>query len=453
MTATTADRDAATARGRVELTGRGKVFLAVGGVALLLGTLGGGNAWQHLGVLLVTVPPVAVLLVRRLPLRLQAARSVVPARVTVGEEASVTLDLRGSAAVPAGLLRLEDVVPRGAGSRPRFVLDRGGRQWRRRVRYRRVLPRRGVAHLGPLVLHAEDPFGCSRIRHLLSGATAVTVVPRVHRLEPIRLPTAAIGSGGASARTVAAAGEEDVAIRPYAQGDDRRRVHWRATARHDELMVRHEEVPWHSRATVLLDTRSYAHVGRSDAGDARQASFEWAVEAAASIAVHLSTHGYAVDLVTDDVASGPRDDATHPWQGSEAMLGALATVQPTAAATVARMAPMLRHTRTSDGVLIAVLGRIDDEEVATVARLRQDAGAAAAMLLDVATWQGLPAGGAARAATALRRAGWSVVEVTRDSDIRAAWSALSQLAEPGRAAAAAGSTPEPPMAPAEVGAR
>lgn len=85
-------------------------------------------------------------------------------------------------------------------------------------------------------------------------------------------------------------------------GDDLRRVHWKSTARTGELMVRREEQPWESRATVVLDTRAAGH-----RGDGPTASFEWAVSAAASIAVHLRQAGYKLRLVT---GSGADVDAT-----------------------------------------------------------------------------------------------------------------------------------------------
>ena len=44
-------------------------------------------------------------------------------------------------------------------------------------------------------------------------------------------------------------GTSDVLVRPYRQGDELRRVHWRSTARHDELMVRLEERPWRGGMT------------------------------------------------------------------------------------------------------------------------------------------------------------------------------------------------------------
>ena len=99
------------------------------------------------------------------------------------------------------------------------------------------------------------------------------VVPRVRPLGAGG-PAGGHGGGGEGARrTIAVHGEDDVSTREYRHGDDLRKVHWRATARTGELMVRLEERPWRSQATLLLDTRSRAHLvagrGRPDSPVAR----------------------------------------------------------------------------------------------------------------------------------------------------------------------------------------
>jgi hypothetical protein len=80
----------------------------------------------------------------------------------------------------------------------------------------------------------------------------------------------------------------------YRHGDDLRKVHWRSTARVGELMVRREEQPFQSRATLLLDGRSAAH-----RGDGPASSFEWSVSAVASIGVALSRLGFALSLLRE----------------------------------------------------------------------------------------------------------------------------------------------------------
>ncbi len=91
------------------------------------------------------------------------------------------------------------------------------------------------------------------------------------------------GAGDSLARAAAVSGEDDIATREYRDGDDLRRVHWRSTAKRGELMVRREEQPRQMRATVLLDARARGH-----RGDGPASSFEWAVSAAASVAVHFT---------------------------------------------------------------------------------------------------------------------------------------------------------------------
>src|SRR3712207_7374202 len=93
--------------------------------------------------------------------------------------------------------------------------------------------------------------------------------------------------------------------REYRYGDDLRMVHWRATARTGELMVRLEERPWRAAASMFLDTRVDAHLlgGRTGGpgGDpaAPPDTLEWVVEAAASIGVHLLRRGAGLRVVTD----------------------------------------------------------------------------------------------------------------------------------------------------------
>ena len=94
-----------------------------------------------------------------------------------------------------------------------------------------------------------------------------------------------------------------MSTREYRHGDDLRKVHWRATARTGELMVRLEERPWRAQATLLLDTRAGAHLLRRRAPPRSTASgppattvrppdsLEWLIEAAASIGTTLAQRG------------------------------------------------------------------------------------------------------------------------------------------------------------------
>jgi uncharacterized protein (DUF58 family) len=165
------------------LTRRGWVLGVVGVVALGIGLVGGGDGWQRVGMLLLAMLALSSVVVARTRVGLQAARSVDPRRVPVDQETTVTVDVRSSTFVPAGMLRLEDTVPGTGSAKPRFVVDRGGPRYSRRITYRLRPRHRGLLHVGPLRVYVEDPFGLVVSRRELAEATPVVVTPqRVSRL-------------------------------------------------------------------------------------------------------------------------------------------------------------------------------------------------------------------------------------------------------------------------------
>ena len=60
--------------------------------------------------------------------------------------------------LPAGILLLEDSVPRELGTRPRFLVDRADQSWRRVVEYPLLGRVRAASHW-PLTVRTVDPFG------------------------------------------------------------------------------------------------------------------------------------------------------------------------------------------------------------------------------------------------------------------------------------------------------
>ena len=222
------------------------------------------------------------------------------------------------------MLLLEDHVPYVLGTRPRFVLEGIGHGWRRHVTYQVRSDVRGRFEIGPMTVRVSDPFGLVELGRAFRTTAPLTVTPRTVPLPTIPLGGAWTGSGDNRPRAFATGSAEDVTVREYRRGDDLRRVHWRSSARVGELMVRREEQPWQSRATLFLDNRLSAHRGQGIAS-----SLEAAVSAAASIAVHLSQRGFTVRLVT---ASGEDPSTTwhtrDPELNTAPLLEALAVVQP-----------------------------------------------------------------------------------------------------------------------------
>src|SRR5690606_24511144 len=162
---------------------------------------------------------------------------------------------------------------------------------------------------------------------------------------------------------------------------------------------RREEQPWQSRATLLLDNRSRAHHGTGAAS-----SLETGVVWAASIAMHLTSLGFQVRLVTAD-----GEDPNTPWhdrsatQNTTPLLEALAVVRHTER-------PHLSTDWLTDSLhgslLIGVLGDLDEHDHGALRRMRVHGGTRPlAVALDVAQWRG--GDGVGATAQWLSGLGWS----------------------------------------------
>ncbi|MFE9630405.1 DUF58 domain-containing protein [Streptomyces sp. NPDC006463] len=404
------------------LTTRGRSFLAAGVAAAACAYVLGQGELLRVGLLLAVLPLICVYALHRTRHRVTGSRRLTPGRVPAGAEARVQLRMDNVSRLPTGLLMLQDRVPYVLGPRPRFVLDRVEPGGRREVSYRVRSDLRGRYPLGPLQLRLTDPFGLVELTRSFSTYDTLTVIPRTEPLPPVRLTGESSGYGDGSRRSLALAGDDDVIPRTYRRGDDLRRVHWRSTARYGELMVRREEQPQRSRATVLLDTRRIAFDGAGP-----DSAFEWAVSGAASALVHLLEQGFSVRLLTDTGDSVPgeggggfssgRDESA---EAAGLMMDTLAVVGHSDGAGLSRAYDAVRGGgggfggAGGDGLLIAFFGDLDDVQTELAAKMRQRASGAVAFVLDCATWGGQPAPGLAvppveERLRRLRDAGWTAL--------------------------------------------
>ncbi|MEG3626234.1 DUF58 domain-containing protein [Streptomyces poriticola] len=409
------------------LTTRGRSFLAAGIAAGVCAYVLGQSDLLRVGLLLAVLPPVCATVLYRTRHRVAGSRRLSPGRVPAGSEARVHLRVENISRLPTGLLMLQDRVPYVLGPRPRFVLDRVEAGGRREVSYRVRSDLRGRYPLGPLQLRLTDPFGMCELTRSFSSYDTLTVIPRVEPLPPVRFGGEAKGYGEGRQRSPAVAGEDDVIPRGYRHGDDLRRVHWRSTARHGELMVRREEQPQRSRCTVLLDTRGVAFAGAGPGS-----AFEWAVSGAASVLVHMLERGFSVRLLTDTGSAVPGEGADgFTGAGQETadtaglLMDTLAVIDHSDGTDLSRAYDVLRGG--GDGLLVAFFGDLDEEQAAVAARMRRRSGGALAFVLGSDVWLREPTdvpgpldGGDERLQL-LREAGWTVVSVPRAASVEEMW--------------------------------
>ncbi|MGW1022447.1 DUF58 domain-containing protein [Streptomyces sp. NPDC002577] len=413
------------------LTTRGRSFLAAGVAAAICAYVLGQADLLRVGLLLAVLPLVCTFVLYRTRYRVAGSRRLSPGRVPAGSEARVQLRMDNVSRLPTGLLMLQDRVPYVLGPRPRFVLERVEAGGRREVSYRVRSDLRGRYPLGPLQLRLTDPFGMCELTRSFSTYDTLTVIPRVEPLPPVKLTGDAKGYGDGRQRALALAGEDDVIPRGYRYGDDLRRVHWRLTARYGELMVRREEQPRRARCTVLLDTRGLAFQGAGP-----DSAFEWAVSGAASVLVHMLERGFSVRLLTDTGASVPGEGsdgfagtAQESADAAGLMMDTLAVIDHSDGAGLSRAYDVLRGG--NEGLLIAFLGDLDEEQATVAAKMRRRSGAAIAFVLHGAAWA--PGSGGTPSATQgeerlrlLREAGWTALAAAPGATVADLWRQADQ---------------------------
>jgi hypothetical protein len=262
------------------------------------------------------------------------------------------------------------------------------------------------------------------------------VTPKVVALPAIPLDGVWTGSGDNRPRDFAGGSAEDVMVREYRRGDDLRRVHWRSSAHAGELMVRREEQPWQSRATLFVDNRQHAHRGTGPAS-----SFEYAVSAAASIAMHLAQRGFRVRLVT---AEGQASD--HSWHEH----GALSTESGPLLESLALLQPVNRtsidttwlNDAHQSGLHVAVVGETLPTDGSSLSRMRHAASTPLAVALDVDQWarSTRPDLGVSTTLNLLTGVGWRAVAAGPSVPLAGVWQQLALLSTRGRRVTGAAST-------------
>jgi uncharacterized protein (DUF58 family) len=427
------------------LTLRGRCLVAAGVTLGLLGALLGERALVQLAVFVLALPVISALGVARQRFRIATRRTVSPARLPRGEDAGVLLEVANTDRRAGGLWVLTEQLPAELGTRPRFVVERLASGATTPLRYRLHGGRRGRFALGPVRLRLVDPFGLVLRTAAGSDTATLLVTPRVRPLQGSGALNGAGGDGGeGSRRSIAVHGEDDVSTREYRYGDDLRLVHWRATARTGELMVRLEERPWRAAASLFLDSRLSAHLvggevhGPADDPAAPPDTLEWVVEAAASIGVHLLRRGAGLRVITD--SGEPTAALGRGPLGAEELLERLAELGGSRYSGLQVGVEALRRGGV-DGPAICLLGLVGPDDVHALARARSGPGSDVAVLVDAAAW--LDAGAtrgrrslspAARAelctrqqqaADLLRAAGWQVTSVRPDQTVAEVWSRLA----------------------------
>jgi uncharacterized protein (DUF58 family) len=152
-------------------------------------------------------------------------------------------------------------------------------------------PSRANYEIGPLVARVRDPFGFYLTEKKL-GPDTLSVMPRPERLRGVQLRPRHVGPWpGVIPSKALGLGTEFYSMREYVPGDDPKRINWKASARHNELIVNETEAERVTDVMIVLDTDVTFY------GPAESELFERGIQAAASFARLLLRQGNRVGLV------------------------------------------------------------------------------------------------------------------------------------------------------------
>jgi uncharacterized protein (DUF58 family) len=222
-------------------------------IALLLATLRPG-AWifaPALGAGLLAL----VLADALLAPRLAGLRLIAPQEVEVGAEAPLTLladfARAGAGKVEARLALDPRLVPGGTLG---FSLAPDPASGVLTGHATITPPLRGVGEIGAVWLRWAGPLGLGARQHRRALAQAIRVVPNI---APVRSPALRSflrdAEAGLVARRFSGDGTQFEALSDYQPGMDRRRIDWKASARHAQLYARDYEAERNNQLVFALD--------------------------------------------------------------------------------------------------------------------------------------------------------------------------------------------------------
>lgn len=157
-----------------------------------------------------------------------------------------------------------------------------------------VAPMRGIHFLPAPVISCAWPFGfVERHCYASTDEARLVVMPKTFRIRNLPLPVSnnplPVGADSSLNRS---AHSEFAGVRPHRDGDSLRHVHWAASARQQQLVVREfhsfDSPSW----LVLVDGQQGAALG-----EGADSTFEFAVQIAASLLLYAQSQQLKLTLV------------------------------------------------------------------------------------------------------------------------------------------------------------
>ncbi len=371
------------------------------------------------GVLLGSLLLCSFVWTRLLATKVTTTRTLRYSAVQVGDELEESVSLENRTGLPVIWAEFIDrsTAPGYSISGVRIA----GRHARERWRLHTSCSQRGIYALGPWDVRLGDPFGLFEARQSYRQHTEIVVYPPLAALPPeIAQQRRRLGDRQPFRQPLAAETISAATTRPYVLGDSLHRVHWRTTARYDDLYVKVFEPEAASIVWLIPDLDASIHLGEGN-----ESTLEKMIILVASIASKLLNQHLAVGVLLN----AARTEAVFPQAGSAhlwTILRALALAQPLPNQSLAGTLMNARSIISLRDSIVVLTPSLDPEWIPMIGQLtgggRQDS--AEVVLLDRASFGGET--GAAELAEVLMEQGVMTHVVKRD-DIRPTTGAYGEV--------------------------
>ena len=201
---------------------------------------------------------------------LEIRRDAPRLQTQVGEVFEETFLVRNRSLIPKLWVEVRDhsTLPGHQAAAVISLQSRKAKRWRVRTQTRR----RGLYQLGPLTAISGDPFGLFRSWRTVPEMGELLVYPATVDLESFGLPVGDLPGGTLVRGRSMATTPNASSLREYMAGDPLNRIHWGATARHGQLMVKEFELDPTSTIQIVVDLDRQVHLSAPrTAGDAPRA--------------------------------------------------------------------------------------------------------------------------------------------------------------------------------------
>jgi uncharacterized protein (DUF58 family) len=260
---------------------------------------------------------------------------------------------------------------------------------------------RGEFRLGPVTLISGDPFGLFLSPRRLAATSSVVVYPATVDLHALELPIGTMSGGEARRRRAHFVTTNASGVREYSPGDSFNRIHWRSTARKDQLMVKEFEIDPLVDIWLFIDFSTVSLVEHpsvqrvngtgpviSTSGGIPRSTEEYSVVATASLAKYLIER---LERAVGFVAYTPYREVFQPERGDRQLthiLQVLAIGRSLSDYSLAEMIALETPYLTRGTTLVIVTSSLDESWVREAQTLTRRGIRPVCILIDPFTFGG-----------------------------------------------------------------